>query len=80
MPADHKLHKEWLGQQVEHAKKNSKPLAPVLQEFKELIESNPRIYMYFTSMFDEVPQKKQVYPNEALIVIKETILLSYLMR
>jgi phosphatidylserine decarboxylase len=60
MPADHKLHKEWLGQQVEHARKSSKPLAPVLQEFKDLIETNSRIYMYFTAMFDEVPIKKSV--------------------
>lgn len=80
MPADHKLHKEWLGQQVEHARKNPKPLAPVLQEFKDLIESNPRFYMYFTSMFDQVPSKKGVYPNEALIVINEMILSSYPMR
>jgi len=58
MPADHRIHKQWLGEQVEHVKQNPQKLNPVLQEFKELIEGNARIYMYFTAMFDEVPQKK----------------------
>jgi phosphatidylserine decarboxylase len=30
----------------------------VLQEFKELIEKNTRVYMLFQSMFQEVPKKK----------------------
>ena len=29
----------------------------MLQEFKELIEGNTRIYMYFREMWDEVPNK-----------------------
>ncbi|KAG9628507.1 hypothetical protein KCU98_g16385, partial [Aureobasidium melanogenum] len=57
LPTDHRTHHEWLGEQVKNAHKNKKPLIPVLQEFKEFIESNPRIYMYFTAMFDEVPYK-----------------------
>lgn len=32
-------------------------LIPVLQEFKEFIECNPRIFMYFTQMWDEIPTK-----------------------
>ncbi|WP_211236388.1 phosphatidylserine decarboxylase family protein [Desulfovibrio inopinatus] len=31
------------------------PLAPVLQEFKELIENDPELYMLFTEMFLQVP-------------------------
>ena len=38
--------------------KNPKELQPVLKEFKELIEGNTRIRMYFESMFEEVPTKK----------------------
>jgi len=30
-----------------------------LQEFKTLIETNPRIYMYFTAMWDEVPHNAE---------------------
>jgi phosphatidylserine decarboxylase len=30
---------------------------PVLQEFKDFIEGNPRIYMYFREMWDEIPRR-----------------------
>lgn len=58
LPADHRVHKEWLRRQVEHVDKNpDRELIPVLKEFKEMIEGNPRIYMYFMEMWDEVPRK-----------------------
>ncbi|KAF3023168.1 hypothetical protein E8E14_014130 [Neopestalotiopsis sp. 37M] len=62
LPTDHRTQHEWLARQVEHVDKKhkagtKKPLSPALQEFKDLIETNPRIYMYFTAMWDEVPQK-----------------------
>ena len=34
-----------------------KKLIPVLEEFKHLIETNARIYMYFTEMWEEIPRK-----------------------
>lgn len=58
MPADHRLHKEWLQKQVDHVDKTPQKLPPVLEEFKTLIESNARFYMYFTQMFDEIPVKR----------------------
>ncbi|RDW75854.1 phosphatidylserine decarboxylase family protein [Coleophoma crateriformis] len=58
MPADHRLHKEWLQKQVDHVDKNPQTLPPVLVEFKKLIETNPRIHMYFTAMFEEIPVKR----------------------
>lgn len=51
------MHKEWLQKQVDHVDKNPKGLVPVLQEFKDFIESNPRIRMLFTQMWDEIPNK-----------------------
>lgn len=42
-------------------KKPPQQLIPVLQEFKEFIEANTRIYMYFQRMWDEVPMKKPYY-------------------
>ncbi|EME45730.1 hypothetical protein DOTSEDRAFT_71430 [Dothistroma septosporum NZE10] len=57
LPADHRINEEWLGNQIEHTKINKKELLPVLQEFKEFIEGNSRIYMYFVNMFQEVPMK-----------------------
>lgn len=58
LPADSRVHKEWLKKQAEHVDKNPKDLIPVLQEFKAFIETNPRIRMLFTQMWDEVPMKK----------------------
>lgn len=58
MPADSRVHKEWLNKQVEHVDKNPKELIPVLQEFKTFIETNPRIRMLFTQMWEEVPMKR----------------------
>lgn len=52
------MHHAWLGQQVEEAHKNKKPLIPVLQEFKDFIEGDSRTYMYFMAMFDEVPTRQ----------------------
>ncbi|KAJ7121525.1 phosphatidylserine decarboxylase family protein [Mycena epipterygia] len=58
LPADHRVQHEWLSRQVDHVDKNGpKALIPVLQEFKDLIDGNARIYMYFTEMWDEIPRK-----------------------
>ena len=38
-------------------KQEKQELIPVLKEFKDLIESNPRIYMFFTEMWDEIPRR-----------------------
>ncbi|KAK3937161.1 hypothetical protein QBC46DRAFT_268149 [Diplogelasinospora grovesii] len=58
LPADNRVHREWLGRHVDHVDRHGEQkLIPVLQEFKELIEGNSRIYMYFSEMWDEVPHK-----------------------
>lgn len=58
LPSDQRIHQKWLQQQVDHVDKNPQGLIPVLKEFKDFIESNPRIRMLFTQMWDEVPTKK----------------------
>ncbi|KAI1327936.1 Phophatidylserine decarboxylase-domain-containing protein [Xylariaceae sp. FL0255] len=64
LPADHRIQHDWMEKQIKHVDKHgSKELIPVLQEFKEFIEGNPRIYMLFNQMWDEVPQKKP-YMND----------------
>ncbi|KAB5536196.1 Phophatidylserine decarboxylase-domain-containing protein [Coniochaeta sp. 2T2.1] len=58
LPADNRVHKQWLQNQVDHVDANpGKKLIPVLQEFKDLIEGNSRIYMYFREMWDEIPRR-----------------------
>ncbi|KIH94520.1 phosphatidylserine decarboxylase [Sporothrix brasiliensis 5110] len=65
LPADHRVQHEWLSKTVKHVDSKSKraALVPVLQEFKEFIETNPRVYMYFTAMWDEVPHRR-VYQRD----------------
>jgi phosphatidylserine decarboxylase len=58
LPADHRIHKKWVGQQIDHVEKHPQQLVPELQEFKQLIEGNARIYMLANSMFEEIPVKK----------------------
>jgi len=58
LPADHRLHAEWLRRQIQHVDSNPpEKLTAVLREFKTFIESTPRVYMYFTAMWDEIPRK-----------------------
>jgi phosphatidylserine decarboxylase len=64
LPADNRVHREWLGRTIDHIDEHGeKELIPVLREFKNLIEENPRIYMYFTEMWDEIPSKPP-YQND----------------
>jgi len=58
LPADNRIHKEWLKKTVDHVDNNGKKFVPVIQEFKEFIEGNTRIYLLFNSMFEEIPAKK----------------------
>ncbi len=57
LPEDHLLLKAWLDGLVKYVDSNPKPLHPVLEEFKALIESDAQIYMLFHQMFEEVPTK-----------------------
>ncbi|KAK5632848.1 hypothetical protein RRF57_008562 [Xylaria bambusicola] len=49
IPDEHKVHRP------------PQPLSKPVQEFKEFIEGNTRIYMYFKRMWEEVPIKKPYY-------------------
>lgn len=51
------MHREYLHRVKKHVAANPEPLHPVLQEFKDLIEGTPRIYMYFVQMWQEIPTK-----------------------
>jgi phosphatidylserine decarboxylase len=60
LPADRRIQREWLSKQIEHVDAHGAPaadgLTPALREFRALIEDNPRVYMYFSQMWDEVPR------------------------
>lgn len=60
MPADHRIHKEWLGKQIEHVDKNPQKLNSTLQELRATVNASPRLRMLTTSMYQEIPNKKLV--------------------
>jgi len=61
LPADHRIHHEYIRRQTEHVQTHpAEPLTPALEAFKELIENNTRVYMYFRQMFEEIP-KQPIY-------------------
>ena len=57
LPSDQATLDAWLKATIAKAKKEDRPLLPVVQEFKDLIESDAEIYMLFHQMFDQVPHK-----------------------
>ena len=57
MPADHRIHNKWLGQQVEHVDKNPKDLNPVLKEFADMVKSSSKLRMLSEAMFEEIPHR-----------------------
>ncbi|KAH0595046.1 hypothetical protein MHUMG1_07345 [Metarhizium humberi] len=58
LPADHRVHRQYLSNVTRHIDSHPKqPLTPALEEFRQLIEGNSRIYMYFVQMFDEIPRR-----------------------
>lgn len=59
MHPDHTAHRQWLGDVIKHVDKKEHILHPVLQEFKQLIETNTRVYMLIEGMLREVPHKRR---------------------
>ncbi|KAH7919288.1 phosphatidylserine decarboxylase-like protein [Leucogyrophana mollusca] len=64
LPADPPALASWVARKIATSVQcTTGPLAPVIQEFQELIENDPQIYMYFHQMFDQVP-KTPPYDND----------------
>lgn len=57
LPSDQAVLEKWLEELIEEVDATAKPLHPVVEEFKSLIESDPEIYMFFNQMFEQVPKK-----------------------
>lgn len=58
-PNQDALHR-FIEREIKRAKEANEVFLPVIQEFKDLIESDPNIYMHFIQMFQEVPQPAKV--------------------
>ncbi len=55
LPSNRKALDDWLANTVEQAEKRMAAFHPVVQEFQEMIESDPVMFMYFTQMFEQQP-------------------------
>lgn len=54
MSQDKRHHHAFIDQTVKHVDNNPKELLPVIKEFRDMVEGDSRLYMLFTSMFDQV--------------------------
>jgi phosphatidylserine decarboxylase len=63
LPSDQIVLDRWLEKLIKEVDANPKPLHPVIQEFKDLIESDAEIFMFFHQMFEELPQTAQFNKN-----------------
>jgi phosphatidylserine decarboxylase len=53
------VHREFLSRTTKHVDAHpDKKFTPAIAAFRDLIEGEPRIYMYFVQMFEEIPRKE----------------------
>lgn len=57
LPSDQEFVNDWLTSQIEGAGAADQTIWPVIIEFKKLIETDPRLYMLFNQMFEQIPRK-----------------------
>jgi phosphatidylserine decarboxylase len=53
LPSDSKRLHLWLARIIEQAEQKKDSFHPVIEEFRQLIENDSEIYMYFTQMFEQ---------------------------
>jgi phosphatidylserine decarboxylase len=55
LPSDQAVLDRWLARTIGEAERANRPLQPVMRELRELIESDPVLYMNFCRMFEQLP-------------------------
>ncbi|HEV7591238.1 MAG TPA: phosphatidylserine decarboxylase family protein [Longimicrobium sp.] len=65
LPSDQSVLEDWLARLIERTEKQPKPLLPVVQDLKDLIERDPDVFMYFHEMFTQVPHRPPYNHNPA---------------
>ncbi len=58
LPEDQLFLENWLARIITEATEKPKGLDSVIEEFKQLIENDPEVYMLFHMMFNQVPHKE----------------------
>lgn len=57
LPSDHAFLAGWLEAMIEKTHADPRALHPVIADFRDLIESDPEIFMLFNQMFEQVPRR-----------------------
>jgi phosphatidylserine decarboxylase len=57
LPSDHAFLRSWLEAMIRKTAEGSKSLHPVIAELRDLIETDPGIFMLFNQMFEQVPRR-----------------------
>ena len=57
LPSDQAILDKWLKDLIDDVEKQTSPLLPVVQEFKDLIENDAELFMLFHLMFSQVSHK-----------------------
>jgi len=57
LPSDQAFLENWIEELIAEVATKLKPLHPVIEDFKDLIENDAEVYMLFNLMFDQVPKK-----------------------
>lgn len=55
LPLDPEPLNQWLARTIEEAERRRLPFQPVIEEFRQMIESDPVLFMNFTLMFEQQP-------------------------
>lgn len=63
LPSDQKIMNEWVAAQLADSKGSNKALKPVVQDFKDAIENDPKLFMLFNEMFMQIPDKPEFKLN-----------------
>jgi phosphatidylserine decarboxylase len=57
LPSDQKVLDRWLAKHIQQAEQTNGPLHPVIQNFRDFIEADAQVFMWFNQMFEQVPKK-----------------------
>ncbi|HVN46115.1 MAG TPA: phosphatidylserine decarboxylase family protein [Steroidobacteraceae bacterium] len=57
LPSDHDFLSRWLEAMIRRTDAAPRALHPVIADFRDLIESDPAIFMLFSQMFEQVPRR-----------------------
>lgn len=60
---NHEFRRVWLNKLIAQVESDPQPLRPVVQEFKDAIESDPQLYMLFNMMFSQIPNKPPYFKD-----------------